>query len=367
MSNPYAIDSIACNPYFQMAYNSPNFYGVGASQVVPTTTADITTTTENKPAAKPEAEKKDNSTAKLILGTVAVVGAGLLCKKAYKMGETGKGFWKQLGSGFKKMGSKTVNWGKEVKDKVTNNNVFSVRQENGRTLCTVPGKTNRLTAAQAMQELGVTDAVPNLTETTSSGITKLAEGIKLGKGTLTLTDGTTCIVKDGKIIKSSQSLEHASEAIRNEAHSLLEKFKRGESAPEINYRQFTHTENGFTRIFKKDANGDYKLTNVVSEKFNLNSDVVKEFRGANQKADNALKEYFTNGSTEGLKIARAEIPTSEGILISENGNIIGIKIGNNTYKKGETKYNSLIYDYNEIYDKAIQDKNSYTNVVYQLA
>ncbi|MCM1073963.1 MAG: hypothetical protein NC334_09165, partial [Bacteroides sp.] len=302
--------------------------------------------------------------AKLIIGTALTLGAAYLCKKAYNKG-AGEGIGEKIWDGMKKMCSSSKDKLNSVKDKIMSPKVFSVTEENGKTLCTIPGRTNRLTGEKAIQELGIINEVPVISTKTKDGATKLAEGIKIRKGTITV-DGHTFNVKNGKIINSPINLEQADSATRDRVHDLLKKLNNGETANGIKIEEFLHTDKGTTRVFTN-KDGVYDLRLAVSDKHNINSSVVKQYRGNNEKVDNALKEYLVNGNKDGLKIASAEIPTAYGTLITQNGKTVGIKVDGNILKKGTTEYDALFYDHKKEFETAIKNTDSYQNVIYQMA
>lgn len=360
MPYSYAIDSLAYNPAFQSAWNTPNLNQMALAQSVPTTAGTTTDSTNvvNKPKEKEE-KKEGISTSALVVGTALTVGAALLCRKAYKAG-TGNGVWEKMSSGFK-------GWfgtAKNAKNKLFHPKQFSLTEQNNQILCTIPNRTNCLTGTAAISELGVSNAVPEISKTTD-GVTKLAEGIKIRKGTITV-GGNTFKVKNGKIFDSPIDLQKADKATRDKVHELLKKLNNGENEAGIKIEEFLHTDNGTTRVFENKGTG-YDLRLTVSDKHNINSDVVKQFREKNSKVDGIIKEYVLNGNKDGLKIVSAEVPSTTGTFIIKNGEITGIKIGEDTYKKGSTKFDSLLYDHKKEFEEALKNKDKYQNAVYQVA
>lgn len=362
MPYSYAIDSLAYNPAFQAAWNTPNLNQMALAQSVPTTTGTTTDSTNvvSQQKEKEKEEKKEGiSTSALVVGTALTIGAALLCRKAYKAG-SGNGVWERISSGVKGwFGS-----AKNAKDKLLHPKQFSLTEQNNQILCTIPNRTNRLTGTVAINELGVSNAVPEISKT-KDGLTKLAEGIKIRKGTITV-DGKDFIVKNGKIIDSPIDLQKADKATRDKVHELLKKLNNGENEAGIKIEEFLHTDNGTTRVFTNNGSG-YDLRLAISDKHNINSDIVKQFREKNSKVDGIIKEYVQNGNKDGLKIVSAEVPSTTGTFIIKNGEITGIKIGENTYKKGSTKFDSLLYDHKKEFVEAFKNLDKYQNVVYQMA
>lgn len=378
MSNPYAIDSIAYNPYFQMAYNSPNFYGVtqqaAAAQGVTTPQTAATAVTEQTiPAAKKE-EKKDNTTAKLIVGTALALGAAYLCKKAYNVGQGTNAVDKIL-NGFGQWGKNVKNWCKGVKNKVVSPEKFSVTKIGNETVCTVPGKHNIVKgaegAAEKLGQIGATTETPAILD--SAG--KLAEGIKIKNGTF-VHDGKTFIVKKGKIvgcegmtkeafkehyIKSTDGINE----IKKIKETSLAKFLKGETGT---VTQYSHTKDGVARLFEQGGDGAFNIQCGVSNKFNVNSDAVYAFRHDNPTVDTALKSFAEN-KTDGLKLTSAQFSRDDiGTLYIKDGEISAIKwTDGQTYQKGSEKWKSIMQQNKEAFENILKDTESLQNKVYNMA
>lgn len=378
MSGQYAIDSIGANPYFMGAYNFPNANYMTVPQVAQTAaTADTTAVAQPETTvARRKEEKKDNSTAKLIVGTALVLGAAYLCRKAYKAGTPGKGTVDRIIDGFGQWGKNIKNWGKGVKDKVVNPEKFSVTKIGEETVCTIPNRHNIVKgaegAAEKLGQIGATTDAPAILD--SAG--KLAEGIKIKNGTF-VHDGHTFIVKKGKIVgcenmtaeafrdffklpKTTENIEG-----KKKIEEALAKFLKGETGT---VTQYSHTKDGVARLFEQGTDGAYNLRCGVSNRFNVNSDAVNAFRHDNPAIDTALKG-FAESKTDGLKLASAEFSRPDlGTLYIKDGEISAIKwTDGQTYQKGSEKWKALMQTNKEVYENILKDTESLQNRVYQMA
>lgn len=365
----YAINSIGADPYLLNALNYPNPYYLQTAPVA-ADTAKVETPTETTVNRRKE-EKKDNTTAKLIVGTAIALGAAYLCRKAYCAG-SGTGVLEKIGNGFKQWGKNITNWGKGVKDKVITPERFSVSKIGEETVCTIPNKRNIIKGAEKLSEIGATAEVPNILNEAG----KLAEGIKIKNGTF-VHEGQTFIVKKGKIVgcegmtaeafrdlfklpKTTENIEG-----KKKIEEALAKFLKGETGT---VTQYSHTKDGVARLFEQGADGAFNLKCGISNRFNANSDAVMAYRHNNPSVKTAL-EGFAKGETNGLKLASAEFTRGDlGTLYINNGEITAIKGTNGEIcKKGSQAFDALMERNKEVYENILKDPNCLQNKVYQLA
>ncbi len=385
MSGYYAIDSVGANPYFLGAYNSPNmnyvpsFQGTTSPQAT-VTAADTATVDNSTNVPRKKEEKKDNTTAKLIVGTALTIGAACLCRKAYKAGN-GTGTIEKIFDGFGQWGQNIKNLGKKAKDKVISPEKFSVTQIGDKTVCTIPGRAQAIRgvegATDKLAQVGATADVPALTDAAG----KLAEGIKIKNGTFVF-DGKTFIVNKGKItgiegmaedaFKDLYKLPKTQENIelKTKINEALAKFTKGELIGQqgTTITQFSHSKDGVSRLFNQNTTGGYDLRCGVTNRFNVNSDPVLALRHDNPTVDTALKS-FAEHKTDGLKLATAEYTSPElGTLFIKNGEITSIKKPDGTIcEKGSEAWKALMQKNKEIYENILQDTASLQNKVYHLA
>ncbi len=370
MSGSYAIDSMGANPYLLNALNYPNPY---YTQTPVNTTAVSTaaeTPVETTVARKKE-EKKDGSTAKLIVGTALALGAAYMCKKAYNVG-AGTGVLEKIGNGFKQWGQNITNWGKGVKDKVIAPEKFSISKIGEETVCTIPNRRNILRGTEKIGEIGVTAETPKILD--SAG--KLAEGIKIKNGTF-VHEGQTFIVKKGNIVgcegmskeafrdffthpKTTENIEG-----KKKIEEVLAKFMKGETGT---VTQYSHTKDGVARLFEQGSDGAFNMKCGISNRFNANSDVVMAYRHNNPSVKTALED-FAKGETKGLKLASAEFTRSDlGTLYITNGEISAIKGSDGKIcKKGSEAFDALMERNKDVYENILKDPNCLQNKIYQLA
>ena len=373
MPYSYAIDSLAYNPAFQAAWNTPNFNQMALAQSVPTTAGTTTDSTNvvNKPKEK---EEKSSSAAKYVLGAVAVAGAALLCKKAYSLGKPGSGFWNQLGSGFKEMGASITNWGKGVKNKIANPEVFSVTKVGEETVCTIPGQKNIIKSniGEQAQKLGISTDVARLAEKESK---ILSYTIEEGGKTITVRGGNVVGYKNGD---TPLNIKQLTAPTAPEDVNISEKIKDiiakvgqrdAETLEKIKDVYFTQTVDGTTRRFVANAADPNKngLRGIITNRFGIDSPTVKQYRLHNEQVEKALKG-FTDGKLDNLKIAEAQYNVTDiGKFKIKNDQIEGITVGENYYAKGSKEFDALLYDNKTTFENVLKNKDSFTDIVYHLA
>ncbi len=379
MSGQYAIDSIGMNPYFMGAYNFPNANYMTTQQTTPTKAVSDTTTTETAPAVTPkkEEEKKDNSTAKLIVGTALVLVAAYLCKKAHGIGE-GATAMEKIKDGFSQWGKKLTGKAKDLKDKVVNPEKFSITQVGDQTVCTIPGKKNVIKgattdiAAQA-EKLGVSTDIAELASKESN---ILSYTIKDAGNTITVRGGNIVGFKNSAgeaidIKKLTAPMTESDIAYSKTIKELMEKVGRRDTTvlSQLENVYYTQTANGTTRRFVANAADPKKngLRGVITNRFEVGSDTVKQYRQHNEPVSKAL-DALKEGKTDGLKIAEAQCDVAGiGKFKIENGEIAGITVGDTYYKKGSERFDALLFDHKEAFENVLKNKEQYTDIIYHMA
>lgn len=376
MANPYAIDSIGYNPYFMAAYTSPNAnYMLAPTASTPQTasTAAVTTTQPQTPAivaAKPE-EEKSGSKAKLILGTVAVAGAALLCRKAFKAG-SGNGIIEKITSGFKSFFEK----GKSVKDKILKSEKFSVTKAGNETVCTIPGQKNIIKtgdiAAQA-ERLGIQTNTALLADKEAK---ILSYTIKDGGNIISVRGNKIVGYKNAAgesldIKKLTAPVEAGDIAYSKTINEIITKASQKDPATLTKLENifYTHSANGTTQRFVANAADNSKngLRGVITNRFEIGSDTVKQYRLHNKQVDDALNG-FIEGKVNNLKIAEAQYNVAGlGNFKIENGQISGITVGDKYFAKGSKEFDALLYDNKTSFENVLKNQDKYTNIVYQMA
>ncbi len=391
MGNAYGLtdlslyNSMGYNPYFMNAFNSPNanmlsFYGynnAGQAQgtqqnsEVQSNTTDATTTTM---AAKDDAKKEEsNSGAALaVIGTVATIGAACLCRKAYKAG-TGTKTTEKILNGFKSWFNSAID---EVGSKLAGKaEKFSITKVNGETVCTIPGKTNRIKTgdiATQAQKLGISTEAAQLTDKESKIISYVIRD-----------NGNEIFVRGGRIVGYKNALgeslnikkltaptEAGDIAYSKTIKEIMSKVgkKDATALSQIEDVFFTQTSNGATRKFVANATDASKdgLRGIETNKFTSDSKVVKQYLANNKNVDDAFKE-FGEGKFDKLKAVEAqyEIP-GLGRFKIENDKVVGVTIGGKYHKAGSTDFDALYYDNKEAFENILKNKDSFTNVVYNV-
>lgn len=373
MSGSYAIDTIGANPYLMNTWNYPNPYYIQT----PDTTSTTETSTDTPVVQRKKADKKDNSTAKLVIGTAITLGAAYLCRKAYCTG-TGSGVFEKIGNGFKQWGQNITSWGKGVKDKVIPSEKFSVSQIGDETVCTIPGKKNYIKGtttniSSQAEKLGIST---ELAELTSKDSNILSYTIKDAGNTITVRGGNIVGFKNSAgetidIKKLTAPMTESDIAYSKSIKELIEKVGKRDAnvLNQLENVYYTQTANGTTRRFVANAANPDKngLRGVITNRFGIGTDTVKQYRQHNESVSKAL-DALKEGKTEALKIAEAQCEvTGLGKFKIVNGEVAGITVGDTYYAKGSERFDALLFDHKEAFENVLKNKEQYTDIVYHMA
>lgn len=372
MTNSMAIGSYGFDPYFMQAYQTPNYYAgnymaqnnvPAATTALPsanTTTSTTTATATNNQQNvnfKGKEKEKSNSTAWAILGTVAVIGAACLCKKAYNKG-VGDTVLAKVKDGFSKMwsGAKT-SVTNLIKDQVT------VTKNGDDIICNLPNKTNFLRGdniADDIAKLGGSAEIPALSDA----------GSKLRRYTFD-ADGFTFEVVKGKITKCTSGADDYLKIFQEDANmkskveKMVKEFAQGKNLDQLRNIKYSNNANGISRLYEvANSTETAKLIGGATHKFNAASDAVKAYRSEHANFDQLLKNV-TEGKLDGLKIATADYGTSIGTFKIVNGDVSGIQIGNTFYPKGSDKFKALKFDNENLFKEVLEKQKDYTNLVWK--
>ena len=360
MSNGLAINGYGADPYsyYAQAYQYTPY--LQSAYGVQTVQPQYAQPVQVQASAETEKEKK-HSKAALILGTVAVVGAALLCKKAYNVG-TGENFWAKTGDGFKVL----WNSAKSKVGKFIHPEKFTILENNGKNVCIIPGEKNvikgtaeEITAKAA--ELGISAEAPALTKTLSDGTVALNDGISIKDFIIHHNRYGNIEVVDGKIDKWLTEAGNSTRWAKNaDAQSfindLIGKIQKGHNLDGLTNIKFTHTAEDAVRTFEQAASGKESVIKEIATKFHLlDSETVKAARLRNEAIDKAIQAFGKEGK-EGLNVFRALYDGGEaGKFVIENGKIIQVTTKDGKLLKAGTKaFDAHNLDYRDIFDKALK-------------
>lgn len=389
MGNAYGLTNLLYNPigydnYWMNAWNTYNpnmlsFYsynnagqthGTQQNWVLPSNTTDTTTTTNTADNGTKSDAKKEESNLGAALGIglgVLGIGAACLCRKAYKAGN-GTNTWSKLWNGVKTMYN-------SAKNKFVTPEKFSITRVNGETVCTVPGKTNRIKtdiAAQA-QRLGISTDVAQLADKESKIISYV---IRDNGNVITVRGGNIVGYKNSlgenlSIKKLTAPTEAGDIAYSKTIKEIMSNVgnKDATALSQIENVYYTQTANGTTRKFVANATDASKngLRGIETNKFTPDSTAVKQYLANNKNIDDAFLE-FGEGKFDKLKAVEAqyEIP-GLGTFKIENDKVVGVTIGGKYHKAGSEDFDALYYDNKEAFGNILKNKDSFTNVVYNVA
>ena len=374
------------DPYFLQAYNSPNSLQMQQMQQAQVQQAQQTSSTnpfaaQNSimqnitPKATEEPKKKNNTVAWAVLGTAALVGTGWMIYRGKKAGAEGLG--KQIIAGLKSFGNKSANA----------KNVATGGIQNGKKFCTIPGKTNVMRkAGEISGELANIGAkgseslsLADITRTLDDGTQALAEGFSVRRGTFKVGENLVTI-KNGKVIKYvdkngkdilSRYLEPDAVSIyakkngkaKKAIDDMIASISKGQKLDQVNNLEIVHKADGVVQKFvRQNPADDFAREFALSNRFDLNSDVVKNYRLSNSTFhENLLK--FEKGESVG-NILSAEYKSPIGTLLIENDSVVGIRdAAGKIYKNGSNRFGALKYDNYKIFENALKENAKYTNVV----
>ena len=203
----YPYMSAADYQYFLNAVNTPNPNAVAFKGTTNTQQTTQTTQTANAPATqatatRPVVTEKKNNTGKIILGTVALIGAGLTIAAACKGPKDAKNIIDKIGQGYKAMFSKAKETIGSVVSAETGKRTIS--EINGKKVVTLPGEQkNIIHAAGGLKD---NTAIQNAVNKANNELEALGVKSSITKIEQLITDGAeagkTFKLKDGNKISS---------------------------------------------------------------------------------------------------------------------------------------------------------------------
>lgn len=378
----------ALDPYFLQAYSSPNNYQYQQQLIQQPLLAqnveqvDSVQQSENVPninfkgaESVVQQPKKNHTAAWLVLGSIATVGAACLIHKGQKAGANG--IFDQFITGFKSLIGKT------------DDKVLTFGLNNGKRVCTIPGKENILnnsqTIADDLNKLGFNGAdkldFAKFTTTLNDGTKVLSPELKINSGTFNIGE---CIVtfKDGKVIKCinkngddilNKYIEAGNSTTNSsdfqEQKTLIDNFiknlRKEENFKNIQDFEVEHSTNQITRKFvRTNPTDDFKIQSAQTKYFSLDDNIVKTYSNENPKTKEIL-DKFGNGENIG-NVVYAEYYSDEiGTLVIEGNNISSIRtIDGKSINKGSSEYNDLHKKYKDLFEKALRNELESTNITY---
>ncbi|MCQ2739594.1 MAG: hypothetical protein MJ237_05130 [bacterium] len=369
------INGNSIDPYFMQAYCAPNpqaeaYYAqmAAAAATAQPTVADSSVTfkgtgsaTDNIKESTPA--KKKSCTGKII-GAVLAIATTVFGIKAHKAG-TGK-------NGIKKIfnGAKTIfnNFFKKSAGKVHNPKEFTMREINGQTVCTVPGRRNVVKEGDitaTLNDLGVNTS--NLQE----AITKRQAILKDYSFTM---DGNEIFVNNGKITKIlnpqkevitsviKKSTNESDITFLRKVNDQILSHQNGNNIENLKNIRYKVKQDGTTILCDKDG----KITMAISERFKPDSQAVEKFKIDNPNYKGLIEDFSTK--KDGFAIKSAEYQPSgisETILIKD-GKVFGIQKDGKIYSAGSDEFTIFNNKNKEAIENALKEdaKKNYTNIIY---
>lgn len=328
MNSMYGYD-----PYFAAAYNSPNFYGT-ASQTTASTNNTAGAATTNSTAAtagssnatvnssSTQENKSSHSAAGAILGTIALVGAGVLCARAHNKG-AGEGFWNKTKDGFKQM------W----------NGLFKGSKSN--TL----GNPTEYTIKNAGTEFVVKDGI----------VTKV---VTTNRETLIKDQLNTYISNNNNIKNTISKLDI------EENKKLPEHVKKIGNGNNVSYR-YKDSQSGDLIYFDADKNIT-KIEKAERKEFVKQEDIDKLME-SNKELKSDYDKIKTGTTPDGYKRTKEIYKAPEGqSYVVKKGKIKSIILSEKTtiegkeYKAGDVIYGHVMEEWSKLAEndkswKAMQD------------
>lgn len=369
MVNGVAMSGLGYDPYFMTAYQYNPYYAQYVTQLQAQQGQQTQQTTVSAAQTTKAAEKKDHSKAGLILGGVALVGAAVLCHKAYKVG-SGEGFAK-LGDGFKTL----WNSAKNKVNNVVNPEKFTILENGNKTVCTVPKRTN------IMRTENVTQALSDIGENAANEILS-ADALKNGTQKLrnfTYTDDKGNIIKvvKGNIVEYKKGAitmtgrynvaEKLSKTEYSRLTQLVQDCMNGNNLDKMTDITFSQSGNGVAKLFRTAKASDAAtISSAATKKFAVNSEAVKAYCSDHPKYKEAI-EQFLNGNRENWNMYTGEYEINNvGTLLFKDNKIAGIKVNGTTYDTSSEKFKALKGDNEKVFTEAINHKDQFTNKTWRL-
>ena len=304
--NPYlmsANSALMNDPYFLAAYKSPNYYQLAAAQTQQGQTADqtINTTAATAPqqqVTQPQTAEKSSHKG-LAAGLILTAGATALCFAAHGKGNKKLDLIPRIGDGLKNMWKSVT---KTVGEKLGNTaETFQVVEKNGKKVCQIPGRTNRLYGENLVEDLGKIGQTAEVRPLMNKSGTAFAEGSNLLRYTfndkgleITVVKGKLKrITKDGKNVTAQYTNSVKTEDINllKQIEEKIAKYNKGENIADLKGIRYMHTENGVSSLYSITKAGDEpKLISVVTKDFAIDSPAVNLYKSNNPAAEKILQE-----------------------------------------------------------------------------
>ena len=377
------------DPYFLQAYNSPNYLQMQQMQQAQAQQVQQSNNTnpfasQNSvmqnitPKATEEPKKKNNTAALCILGTAAIAGTAWMVTRMVTRGKkTGaEGIFNQLKAGFKSLG------------KNANEQIFSFTEKNGHKFCTIPGKENVIksstTAADDLAKLGFENGVDfkasELITTLDDGATKLADGIKIKKGSFNVGGNivtfegdkvVSYVDKRGKDIMSRYlepekvaKFADVNKADKKFIDELIAGLKDGKKLDDISGLEIEHLYDDVTRTFiRQNSVDEFIFQQAKTNRFALDSKTVDAYRVDHPEIHELLTK-FEKGKCNIGQILKAEYDGGKvGTILIENGNVSGVRISTGEILKPDSDdFKSLLYHNRELFDNIMKNESDFVNI-----
>lgn len=391
MANSLAINGLYNDPYLMQALNSPNYYQMQQAQQAGTKATNVTqsstaTAVTNNPSFQGKAAESTGSgtgVAVALTATAAIGGTALWLLNRGK-GKGAKNFLEQIKLGWQSLG------------KNANSKKLQVLQKDGKTLVTIPKTTNKIQGSadsmkKQLEAIGLKDgdkAGLDILTTVKDGEKVLADGVKIRRGTYTLSNGNIVTFKNGKVVKYTDSTgkdilvqytEPAKkaknkakyEANKKEIDDMLAGLSKGENLDKISNLVVTIEQNGILRKMTNTTTGsELNLNWAMSKKFDLNNKQVQAYRNNNKDIDEFLKQ-IEKGKTDVGKIVGAEYTTKmhdgqKYTFVIENDTIKYLKDSSGR-KLSPVDRDALEYNNKAKFEKIFKNKDKFENIIREAA
>lgn len=395
MANSLAINGLYNDPYLMQALNSPNYYQMKQAQQAGTQATNATqsstpTAGTNNPSFQGGATNVANAGSgsgtgvAITLTSLAAVGGTALWLLNRGKGKGAKNFLEQIKLGWQSLG------------KNANSKKLQVLQKDGKTLVTIPKTTNKIQGSadsmkKQLEAIGLKDgdkAGLDILTTVKDGEKVLADGVKIRRGTYTLSNGNIVTFKNGKVVKYTDSTgkdilvqytepgrvakyKGVNEANKKEIDDMLAGLNKGENLDKISNLVVTIEQNGILRKMTNTTTGsELNLNWAMSKKFDLNNKQVQAYRNNNKDIDEFLKQ-IESGKTDVGKIVGAEYTTKmhdgqKYTFVIENDTIKCLKDSSGR-KLSQVDQDALEYNNKKTFEKVFKNKDKFENIIREAA
>lgn len=388
--------NIGLDPAFLAAYKSPNYYALANSSAQTTNPDSVVTANSDStnvsfrqnpstPSSATGGTSSDNTAAYCILSSVALIGAGLLCRKAYVKGDVAKEFFPRIGDGFKKMFDGVKKSFTNITNKSTKNQ-FTIAQQNGKNVCTIPGKRGQVIKASNIDELNALGINLQNTAITdpSTKITKFTANIKddTGKiiGNITFVNGKPKLGTKELLSKYNNPTCDADKELIKQIDDFASKVMKKDSSvftDDITNIAYHVTDGDVIyRYGQAKGSGNAELKNILTDKFALDSNAVSAYCAKNQKAGEIIKALKDGKTAEGLKITGGKYKTDDGIIYNiKNGEIVSIELPTGalprtsagTYRVGTDAFEAYKAQHTDYFENVFKNQDKWTDTISVLA